>query len=78
MSFLSLAAGCQPGGSRFLLLRFPSLAVEVDHAPGPQFHAHAEGEGRNYFDAGTKLDGIYDLTLLNKVLKAAGKPEVHS
>jgi NitT/TauT family transport system substrate-binding protein len=29
-------------------------------------------------DPGTKLDGIYDLTLLNKVLKAAGKPEVHS
>jgi NitT/TauT family transport system substrate-binding protein len=29
-------------------------------------------------DAGTKLDGIYDLTLLNKVLKAAGKPEVRS
>jgi NitT/TauT family transport system substrate-binding protein len=29
-------------------------------------------------DAGTKLDGIYDLTLLNKVLKAAGKPEVKS
>jgi NitT/TauT family transport system substrate-binding protein len=29
-------------------------------------------------DAGTKLDGIYDLTLLNKVLKAAGKPEVAS
>src|SRR5438105_9299444 len=29
-------------------------------------------------DANTKLDGIYDLTLLNKVLKAAGKPEVAS
>jgi NitT/TauT family transport system substrate-binding protein len=29
-------------------------------------------------DAGTKLDGIYDLTLLNKVLRAAGKPEVKS
>jgi NitT/TauT family transport system substrate-binding protein len=29
-------------------------------------------------DAGTKLDGIYDLTLLNEVLKAAGKPEVKS
>jgi NitT/TauT family transport system substrate-binding protein len=29
-------------------------------------------------DSGTKLDGIYDLTLLNKVLKAAGKPEVKS
>jgi len=29
-------------------------------------------------DPGTKLDGIYDLTLLNKVLKAAGKPQVHS
>jgi len=29
-------------------------------------------------DAGTKLEGIYNLTLLNKVLKAAGKPEVHS
>ena len=29
-------------------------------------------------DAGTRLDGIYDLTLLNKVLKAAGKPEVKS
>jgi NitT/TauT family transport system substrate-binding protein len=28
-------------------------------------------------DAGTKLDGIYDLTLLNTVLKAAGKPEVN-
>jgi NitT/TauT family transport system substrate-binding protein len=29
-------------------------------------------------DAGTKLDGIYDLKLLNEVLKAAGKPEVKS
>jgi NitT/TauT family transport system substrate-binding protein len=29
-------------------------------------------------DAGTKLDGIYDLAPLNKVLKAAGKPEVQS
>jgi len=29
-------------------------------------------------DANTKLDGIYDLTLLNKVLKAAGKSEVAS
>jgi NitT/TauT family transport system substrate-binding protein len=29
-------------------------------------------------DAGTKLDGIYDLNLLNEVLKAAGKPEVKS
>jgi len=29
-------------------------------------------------DAKTKLDGIYDLTLLNKVLEAAGKPEVAS
>jgi NitT/TauT family transport system substrate-binding protein len=29
-------------------------------------------------DPGTKLDGIYDLTLLNKVLRAAGKPEVNS
>jgi NitT/TauT family transport system substrate-binding protein len=29
-------------------------------------------------DTGTKLDGIYDLTPLNKVLKAAGKPEVKS
>jgi NitT/TauT family transport system substrate-binding protein len=28
--------------------------------------------------ADTKLDGIYDLSLLNKVLKAAGKPEVAS
>jgi NitT/TauT family transport system substrate-binding protein len=28
--------------------------------------------------ADTKLDGIYDLTLLNKVLKAAGKPQVAS
>src|SRR5438105_3393744 len=26
-------------------------------------------------DPGTKLDGIYDLTLLNTVLKAAGKPQ---
>ena len=29
-------------------------------------------------DGKTKLDGIYDLTLLNEVLKAAGKPEVAS
>jgi sulfonate transport system substrate-binding protein len=29
-------------------------------------------------DAKTQLDGIYDLTLLNKVLKATGKPEVVS
>ena len=29
-------------------------------------------------DTGTKLDGIYDLKLLNEVLKAAGKPEVKS
>ena len=37
---------------------------------------HAKAVG--LLDAGTKLDGIYDLTLLNKVLKAAHKPEVHS
>ncbi|HEV8627981.1 MAG TPA: ABC transporter substrate-binding protein [Acidimicrobiia bacterium] len=29
-------------------------------------------------DAATKLDGIYDLKLLNEVLRAAGKPEVKS
>ena len=29
-------------------------------------------------DGKTKLDGIYDLKLLNEVLKAAGKPEVKS
>jgi NitT/TauT family transport system substrate-binding protein len=29
-------------------------------------------------DSNIKLDGIYDLTLLNKVLKSAGKPEVQS
>src|SRR5687767_8670277 len=29
-------------------------------------------------DSKTKLDGIYDLTRLNEVLKAAGKPEVKS
>jgi NitT/TauT family transport system substrate-binding protein len=37
---------------------------------------HAKAVG--LLDAGTKLDGIYDLTLLNKILKAAHKPEVHS
>ena len=37
---------------------------------------HAKAVG--LLDAGTKLDGIYDLTLLNKVLKAAHKAEVHS
>jgi len=36
---------------------------------------HAKAVG--LLDAGTKLDGIYDLTLLNKVLKAAHHPEVH-
>jgi NitT/TauT family transport system substrate-binding protein len=29
-------------------------------------------------DSKTKLDGIYDLTILNNVLKAAGKPTVSS
>jgi NitT/TauT family transport system substrate-binding protein len=29
-------------------------------------------------DPNTKLDGLFDLTPLNKVLKAAGKPQVHS
>jgi NitT/TauT family transport system substrate-binding protein len=29
-------------------------------------------------DSKTKLDGIYDLTQLNEVLKTAGKPEVKS
>jgi NitT/TauT family transport system substrate-binding protein len=29
-------------------------------------------------DSKTKLDGLFDLTLLNKVLKTAGKPQVHS
>jgi NitT/TauT family transport system substrate-binding protein len=37
---------------------------------------HAKAVG--LLDANTKLDGIYDLTLLTKVLKAAGKPQVHS
>ena len=37
---------------------------------------HAKDVG--LLDATTKLDGLYDLTLLNKVLKAEHKPEVHS
>ena len=37
---------------------------------------HAKDVG--LLDAATKLDGLYDLTLLNKVLKAEHKPEVHS
>ena len=37
---------------------------------------HAKAVG--LLDAGTKLDGIYDLTLLNKALTAAHKPAVHS
>ena len=33
-------------------------------------------EGAGLLDASTKLDGIYDLSILNKLLAAAGRPPV--
>ena len=57
---------------------WPHMTFTNDPIAGSLRKGADNAKAVGLLDPGTKLDGIYDLTLLNKVLKAAGKPQVHS
>jgi len=57
---------------------WPNMTFTNDPIAGSLRKGADNAKAVGLLDAKTKLDGIYDLTLLNKVLKAAGKPEVAS
>ncbi|MEA2587127.1 MAG: sulfonate transport system substrate-binding protein [Actinomycetota bacterium] len=62
----------------FLDAAWPNMTFTNDPIASSLRKGADNAKAVGLLDAGTKLDGIYDLTLLNKVLKAAGKPEVKS
>ena len=57
---------------------WPNMAFTNDPIASSLRKGADDAKAVGLLDVGTKLDGIYDLKLLNEVLKAAGKPEVHS
>jgi NitT/TauT family transport system substrate-binding protein len=57
---------------------WPNMTFTNDPVAASLRKGAADAISVGLLDAKTKLDGIYDLTLLNEVLKAAGKPEVAS
>jgi NitT/TauT family transport system substrate-binding protein len=57
---------------------WPNMTFTNDPIAASLRKGAADAISVGLLDGKTKLDGIYDLTLLNKVLKAAGKPEVQS
>jgi len=57
---------------------WPNMTFTNDPIAASLRKGAADAISVGLLDGKTKLDGIYDLTLLNKVLKAAGKPEVKS
>jgi NitT/TauT family transport system substrate-binding protein len=57
---------------------WPNMTFTNDPIANSLRKAAQDAIGVGLLDSKTKLDGIYDLTLLNEVLKAAGKPEVRS
>ncbi|HEV7864176.1 MAG TPA: ABC transporter substrate-binding protein [Acidimicrobiia bacterium] len=57
---------------------WPNMTFTNDPIAASLRKGAADAMSVGLLDSKTKLDGIYDLTLLNKVLKAAGKPEVQS
>jgi len=57
---------------------WPNMTFTNDPVASSLRKGAADAISVGLLDGKTKLDGIYDLTLLNQVLKAAGKPEVKS
>jgi NitT/TauT family transport system substrate-binding protein len=57
---------------------WPNMTFTNDPIAASLRKGAADAISVGLLDGKTKLDGIYDLTLLNKVLKAAGRPEVQS
>ncbi len=57
---------------------WPNMTFTDDPIASSLRKGAADAKAVGLLDGKTKLDGIYDLTLLNEVLKAAGKPEVKS
>ena len=57
---------------------WPNMTFTNDPIAASLRKGAADAISVGLLDGKTKLDGIYDLTLLNEVLKAAGKPEVAS
>ncbi|MEW6475543.1 MAG: ABC transporter substrate-binding protein [Actinomycetota bacterium] len=57
---------------------WPNMTFTNDPIAGSLRKGAADAIAVGLLDSKTKLDGIYDLTLLNEVLEAAGKPAVKS
>jgi NitT/TauT family transport system substrate-binding protein len=57
---------------------WPNMTFTNDPIAASLRKGAADAQSVGLLDGKVKLDGIYDLTPLNKVLKAAGKPEVQS
>jgi NitT/TauT family transport system substrate-binding protein len=57
---------------------WPNMTFTYDPVASSLRKGAADAKAVGLLDASVKLDGIYDLALLNEVLKAAGKPEVKS
>ena len=57
---------------------WPNMTFTYDPVASSLRKGADDAKAVGLLDASVKLDGIYDLTLLNEVLKAAGKPEVKS
>ena len=57
---------------------WPNMTFTYDPVAGSLRKGADDAKAVGLLDSAVKLDGIYDLSLLNQVLKAAGKPEVMS
>jgi NitT/TauT family transport system substrate-binding protein len=57
---------------------WPNMTFTNDPVAASLRKGAADAISVGLLDSKTKLDGIYDLSILNEVLKAAGKPEVQS
>ena len=57
---------------------WPNMAFTYDPIASSLRKGADDAKAVGLLDPNTKLDGIYDLKLLNEVLKSAGKPEVKS
>jgi NitT/TauT family transport system substrate-binding protein len=57
---------------------WPNMTFTADPIASSLRKGADDAKAVGLLDSKTKIDGIYDLTLLNEVLKAAGKPEVKS
>ncbi|HEV3365493.1 MAG TPA: ABC transporter substrate-binding protein [Acidimicrobiia bacterium] len=57
---------------------WPNMTFTNDPVPSSLRKGAEDAKAVGLLDSSVRLDGIYDLTLLNEVLKAAGRPEVKS